>query len=123
MKLIKSLAPACLLVVALPALADERPDHFKGKPAGTVEQAIANLNESHPKLEALVEKDSLSPQELHEIHVLTYTLENALETLRAEHARLAEVLEEVHLASESADSATVKRGGREYLELAEQLLP
>lgn len=123
MKLIASLTLACALVLALPALAEDRPDHYAAKPAQTVEQALANLHEHNAKLAVLMEKEALTPEEVNQVHLLTYTLENALERLRDEYERLAEVLEEVHLASESVDADTVQRSGRDYLERAQKLIP
>ncbi|MEX1033154.1 MAG: DUF6746 family protein [Cellvibrionaceae bacterium] len=115
MKVINTLALVGTLAFTLPAVADERPDHFEGKPSPTLEVALGNLSEYNPRLAALLEKDTLSPEDLHQVHQLTYTLENALEKLASEQARVAELLEEVHQASERADSATVKASGRAYL--------
>jgi hypothetical protein len=125
MKLIVSLTLACALALALalPALAEDRPDHYQAEQAETVEQAIANLHEYNAKLASLMEKEALTPEEVNQVHLLTYTLENALERLRDEYERLAEVLEEVHLASESVDADTVQRSGRDYLERAQKLIP
>ncbi|HEY7773612.1 MAG TPA: DUF6746 family protein, partial [Marinagarivorans sp.] len=55
-------------------------------------------------------------EDLNEVHILTYTLENALEKLGSEREQLAELLEQVHKASEGADSDTVKTSGRAYLQ-------
>ncbi|MCH8543662.1 MAG: hypothetical protein LAT61_08835 [Alcanivorax sp.] len=104
------------------ALAD-RADHFEGLPADTLEQAVANLSEYNRKLAALVAQDSLSPQDMHAVHQLTYTLENALERIHTELGDLAEVLEEVHVASETADPDTVLQQGRAYLDKARTLVP
>ncbi|MFO8153835.1 DUF6746 family protein [Thioalkalivibrio sp.] len=123
MRLITSLTLAGTLVLALPVLAEDRPDHFQGKPSETVEEALAVLNEHNPRLEALLAKDTLTPQEVGDVHQLTYTLENALETIANEHERVAELLEEVHLASEANDADTVRRSGREYLERSQKLIP
>jgi DNA repair ATPase RecN len=125
MKRIASLTLACAvaLALALPALAVDRPDHYQAKQAETVEQALANLHEYNAKLASLMEKESLTPEELNQVHLLTYTLENALEKLRDEHEKLAEVLEEVHQASESADADEVQRSGRDYLERVQKLIP
>lgn len=124
MRLIPSLTLACTLALAMPVLAEDRPGHFQGKPAETVEEALAILHEQNPRLEALVERDTLTSQEVVvEVHQLTYTLENALEVLADEHERVAELLEEVHVASEANDAATVKRSGREYLERLQKLIP
>jgi hypothetical protein len=116
MKLATVFAFAGALVVAMPAFATERPDHYQPKPSPTLEAALANLTEFNPKLAALLEKDSLTPEELNQVHQLTYTLEAALEKLGSEQARVAELLEEVHVASEKNDSSTVKTSGRAYLE-------
>jgi mannitol-1-phosphate/altronate dehydrogenase len=70
-------------------LAQERPDHFKGKPAPTLEAALANLTEYNAKLEALLKQANLGPKELFQVHQLSYTLEMALEKLGQEQARLA----------------------------------
>ena len=118
-----TLAFALPLALALPALAEDRPDHYEAEQAETVEQALANLHEYNAKLASLVEKEALTPEELNQVHLLTYTLENALKRLRDEHERLAEVLEEVHVASEALDTDTVQRNGREYLERAQRLVP
>ena len=48
--------------------------------------------------------------------------QDALEKLREEMEDLAEVLEEVHLASENADPETVKSKGRDYLETSRQVI-
>ncbi|BEH15553.1 DUF6746 family protein [Marinobacter shengliensis] len=116
MKLMTTFALVGAFALAAPALADERPDHFEAKPSPTLEAALDNLAEYNPKLAALVEKESLNPEDLNDVHQLTYTLEQALEKLGEEKDRVAALLEEVHLASESADAETVKRSGKAYLE-------
>ncbi|MFO8003549.1 DUF6746 family protein [Thioalkalivibrio sp.] len=123
MKRIASLTLACALALALPALAEDRPDHYQAEQAETVEQALANLHEYNAKLAPLMEKEALTPEEVNQVHLFTYTLENALERLRDEYERLAEVLEEVHVASEFLDADTVQRSGRDYLERAQRLIP
>lgn len=116
MKSITTWALLGALALATPVLADERPDHFEGEPSPTLEAALANLAEYNARLATLVDQDNLSAGELHQVHELTYTLENALERLDSERARLAELLEEVHQASERADVDTVKASGRAYLD-------
>lgn len=106
-----------LVLLSLSALSQaEKVDHFEGVPSPTLEAALANLTEFNVELEVLLKKDSLSPEDHHKIHELTYTLENAIQKLGSEQQRLAEILEEVHLASETADSKTVKGSGHAYLE-------
>jgi len=116
MKLLTILGLLAAMSFVSPVMADERPDHFEAKPSPTLEAALDNLAKYNPELAALVEKKSLSPADLNHVHQLTYTLEQALEKLGEEKDRVAVLLEEVHLASESADAETVKRSGRAYLD-------
>jgi hypothetical protein len=96
----------------------DRADHFKGLPADTLEEAVTNFSEYNEKLRAILARDELTAADIGTIHELTYTLENALEKINAEFAALAETLEEVHVASETADYGRVKEKGREYLSTA-----
>ena len=101
---------------------DERLDHFKGIPADTLEQAVTNFSEYNNKLAEILAKDNLSPKELHSVHELTYTLENALEKINVEFIELAKILETVHVASETGDAKTVKNQGTLYLNTALQII-
>lgn len=117
-------AGAIVLGLSATAMAhsdDARPAHFKGEPAATTEQALANLSEYNNKLEAVLSKNELTAADLHEVHQLTYTLENALERLQTDLTATAEVLEEVHVASETNDAATVKQRGADYLQATGKL--
>ena len=102
--------------------AEERPSHFKGMSSETLEQAVVNFSDYNGKLAKLLAQDTLSPQELHQVHELTYTLENALEKINAEFAELAKTLEAVHIASESGDAKTTKEEGARYLKTARQVV-
>jgi hypothetical protein len=114
-----NLLRASLLTVAfgfaLPALADDRPQHFEGEPAESLEQALANFAEYNARIAAVLEQDELDPTDLGRIHELTYTLENALERIDDEYDRLEEQLEELHLASEGADTDKARQLGETYL--------
>lgn len=111
----------CLVVSGIAQGDDERPDHFKGKPARTLDEAVANFSEYNDRLAALLEKE-LSPQDAHQVHELTYTLENALEKIRSEFSELSTMLENVHVASEHADVATIKTEGKAYLDSARKAI-
>lgn len=111
-----------LFVVAAPAFADDRVDHFKGEPSKTLDQALANLAAYNEKLSAVIGNETLTPQQMHEVHVLTYTLENAVARIDDELEEIAENLEAVHKASEHADPATVKARGKLYLEASGKLV-
>ncbi|HSH28776.1 MAG TPA: DUF6746 family protein [Thiohalobacter sp.] len=112
----------CALSLSQPGLADDRPAHYAGEPAETLEQAVTNLSEYNTRLARILEQSELSSKDLHEIHQITYTLENALERLEEEVEELAEVLEEVHLASENADVGTVRARGSLYLESLRKII-
>lgn len=121
------LKPAILILLSFLAsgvvvAGEGRPEHFKGLPADTLAQAVANFSEYNSKLEGLIQQEHLSPQDMHEVHILTYTLENALAKIHAEFTALAEPLEAVHLASERAEPETVKIQGRSYLDSARQII-
>ena len=90
--------------------------HFKGVPSQTYEQAVSNLAEYNPKLAAIVAKEKLTPKDMADIHQLTYTLENAIERIKAHLEATAETLEVVHQASEKAKYDTARAQGRAYLE-------
>lgn len=103
-------------------LADDRPDHYQGKPAETLEQAMANFAEYNQKLADILGKKELQAADMHKVHELTYTLENALEKIRDELEELAETLEDIHVASEHANIADVKKHGTVYLETARKIV-
>ena len=103
------------------ALADERPDHFEGEKAASLEEALSHLASYNAKLEAVLAKDELGPEDTAEVHQLTYTLENALAKIKSEVEGLEETLEEVHVASERYEVETVRSQGRKYLDDAAKL--
>ena len=101
--------------------ADERPDHYKGKPSNTLEQAVANFSEYNQRLKVLLASE-LTPMAMVEIHELTYTLEVALEKIHSETAKLKDALEEVHVSSEHMDMENAKRSGDAYIKTAQTLM-
>ena len=101
---------------AVPAHADHgQVDHAEGKPAPNLEAAVQNLREYNRKLDQRLSQE-LDGETLHEIHMLSYTLENALQRLDKDLASIANVLEGMHLASERGDVDAVKSHARTYLE-------
>lgn len=100
----------------------QRPDHFKGKKAETLNEAVANFSEYNKKLSTILAKRDLTPTDMAKVHELTYTLENALNNIRAELATLAQTLEEVHVASERQDVKAVKARGQSYLLTAREIV-
>lgn len=99
-----------------------RTAHSKGEPAETLQQAVTNMREYNEKLEAVLAKGELTAMDMHEVHMLTYTLENALQRVQTELAETADVLEEVHIASETGKPEVVKEKGQVYLQATGTLL-
>lgn len=110
------------IVASRPAAADERPDHYQAKPAETLQQAVANLNEYNDRLASILAGDEIGVAEMNDVHQLTYTLETALARLDAELAAAADALETVHQASESRDGAAIRQAGRRYLDTLAEIL-
>ena len=113
----------CLGLASFTLHADERPDHYKGKPSENLEEAFRNLTEYNDNLAKLLGSAELGKQQMHEIHQLTYTLENALQRIDKELDTAEDLLETVHLASERADVKTVREKGKSYLQQSSLLLP
>ncbi|MFQ3578066.1 MAG: DUF6746 family protein [Verrucomicrobiia bacterium] len=115
-----------LVVVAIlalyPANAEERPAHFSGKEAPTLEDALANLKEANAELAHILRKEELEGADLLRVHMLTYTIENALEKIGEEQVRLAELMEKVHVAAEMNDAQTVKTQGATFLKESAPLI-
>lgn len=124
LKAIGSLALASVVASGVASTAnaseDERYDHFEGDTSPTIEAALANLVEYNQKLQEAME-GGLTPQEMAEIHQMTYTLENALKRLDEELEATAASLEEVHLASETMQGEVVSEQGRAYLEKVQKI--
>ncbi|TVS00543.1 MAG: hypothetical protein EA406_00405 [Rhodospirillales bacterium] len=101
---------------------DARVDHYKGLPAETLDDAVKNFSEYNRRLEAILDKNELTSDDLDAVHQLSYTLENALEKIREELSALAEILEEVHVASETGEADRVIAEGGAYLSVARKLI-
>lgn len=117
------LTTLCSGLIATAAVADDdRPEHFKGEPAPDLETAVSNFSSYNQELASLLEQDELSPEDLAEIHQLSYTLENALGKISEEVDSMAVTLEEVHLGSETDDPERVQSNGETYLKAAQTLV-
>lgn len=110
-----------ILFAGAPLAQAERAAHFEGEAAPTLDAALANLTEHNAHLAELITQETLDPHALHAVHQLTYTLENAVETLRNELEAAAEALEAVHIASETSDPDTVRSAGQQYLDTLNQI--
>ena len=103
--------------------AEQRVDHFKGKPSATLEQAVANFSSENDRLRVLLSKKELSPQDLIAIHELTYTLEVALAKINTEMSALSNSLENLHQASERLDETGARTHGDTYLKKVQTIFP
>jgi hypothetical protein len=113
-----------LIVMSLssPGQAEDRLVHFKGKSAETLEQAVSNFSEANTRMAEVLAKKTLAPMDMHEVHQLTYTLENALKKINKELEGLEETLEKVHVASESGKVDVVRAQGKDYLDIARKVI-
>ena len=100
---------------------DDRPDHFKGEPSATLDQAMANFSQYNRQLGEILAKDELGPEDTAKIHELTYTLENALAKIKDGVEVLEESLEAVHVSSERFELDVVRAEGARYLDTAAKL--
>lgn len=97
-------------------VADERPEHFEGKEARSVAEATANISKYNTKLREILSQSEMTPKDIHTIHQLTYTLENALKRIESEIENTEETLEDLHLASEAFDDKKIRLLGNRYLD-------
>lgn len=121
------LVPALALVLGTAMVAHghnhDRYDHFEGEEAATLESAVANFSAYNTKLADVLEHDELDAEALMTIHQITYTLENALEKIEDELDELADVLEDLHKASETGDVDAARKHGDAYLDTARKVIP
>jgi hypothetical protein len=101
---------------------NDRPEHFKGLMPKDIKEAVEHFSEYNAKLGNIIAQKHLSPEDLHTVHELTYTIENALGMLSNELGLLAETLEAVHIASEHADPKTVQEQGQRYIDGAKKII-
>ncbi len=115
-----ALLTCAALTFPVSSLAEEV-EHFEGKQSTTLEAAVANFSEYNKKLETIL-KGELTPEAMNDVHQLTYTLENALGKINEEFDGLAVTLEEIHLASERADTDGVASHGKSYLQTSRTVI-
>lgn len=97
-------------------------EHFKGLKPSTYQQAQVYLNEYNAKLATIVEDGIITPNEMAEVHQLTYTLENSLKRMKDSLEQIEEVLELVHKDSEHGRYEQGLINARQYLNDSQVLL-
>jgi hypothetical protein len=115
-------APVFALGLCGVARADDRPAHFKGEQAATLDEALAHLATYNAQLRDILARDELGPEDTAKSHERTYPLGNALGRIESEVEAMAESLEDVHVASERFELETVRTQGRRYLDASSKLV-
>ena len=113
--------PLAAVLAATPVLAQDRVDHYAPQPSDTLDQALSNFAEYNTIMAGIMAKDSLTPNDMEDVHQLTYTLEVALAKLIEESTELAQRLEYVHQASEGSNGDRLREYGLTYLETAQKI--
>ena len=106
--------------------ADDKPiKHVEVEDISVASEAKNVFNETTLRLKSM---QSLNAQELHDIHMITYSLEKAVAYYvinsngerKTSAEEIAEVVEKIHLASENGRSAQVRAHLDVYFELADE---
>ncbi|MCX4189779.1 DUF6746 family protein [Methylophaga sp. OBS3] len=121
MKFIHSVAAAILSFGVVTLSYADPVEHFQGKPAENLAEAVNNFNAGNQRLAKLMDKESLTAADVAAIHKLTYTLENALAKINADLDQLAVTLEAIHLGSEEGDVEKVSVETTKYLAVTNDL--
>lgn len=115
-----------LFSFAAQSSADDKPiKHIEVEDISVASEAKNVFNETTLRLKSM---QSLNAQELHDIHMITYSLEKAVAyyVINSNGERknsaeeIAEVVEKIHLASENDRSTQVRTHLDEYFELADE---
>lgn len=109
-------AAFCFPGVAVLAADETRPAHREVSIPATPEAAWAILQRDGALLQRYLQKQSLTGVDLHEIHMLSYSLEVAVHRLRSDWERIANDLEEMHLNSESGNAEKTRAHAEAFLE-------
>ena len=124
MKTILSILLALIIVSTQSVLADGAIKHVDLPDITTMEEAESVFATTTTQLK---EKKLLNPQELHEIHMITYSLEKAIayfvESLKDDQQamakEMAEIVELIHISSENNRSDETRANLERYFYQAE----
>lgn len=98
------------------AYCEEKYSHFPAIESTDLQTAICNIQTYNQKLNAILRKPELTAQDMVKVHELTYTLENAVNFLKASLEQTSVDLEKVHKASEVLDASIIKNAGKAYMD-------
>tara|TARA_R110002049_G_scaffold281887_1_gene461537 strand:+ start:18 stop:413 length:396 start_codon:yes stop_codon:yes gene_type:complete len=122
-------AIAMALTLSSAALADEkqaeqvpeRVAHYQGRQAADLDEALTLLRETNAELRELL-AGKVGEYDMHDIHSLSYTLEDALADVREALAVAADDLESMHFYSEGLKRDEVIEYGNAYLDTMERIV-
>lgn len=99
----------------MPPAGAERIHHYEGDVMENAEAATKALHAKVAEIDEILKADKLEVAQLEHIHEISYTLENAIDKLRAEKAgdeatldTIDEAIQAVHFASENHEEAKVR---------------
>jgi hypothetical protein len=95
---------------------EEKYSHFPAIASTDLPNALCNINAYNEKLSAILSQSALTAQDMVKVHELTYTLENAVNYLKASLEQASIDLEKVHKASEILNERTIIKSGKRYLD-------
>ncbi|MBK5942531.1 hypothetical protein CCR79_01370 [Halorhodospira halophila] len=95
--------------------------HYEGEEPEGLAEALTLLAERQERLEELLAADALADEAFHEIHEMSYTLENAVERIQGDVDRMAEHVEAIHLGSERLDEDAIREHAGELEALLREL--
>ena len=93
----------------------DRVAHYQGKQASDLAEAMVNLREANARLAELLSGE-VGEYDIHDIHSLSYTLEESLAAIRKELADLQGDVESMHFYSEGLNREEVIQYGNAYLD-------
>ncbi len=106
----------CLSPFAIAAeAADNRVAHYQAAQADSVEATLRNLREANRKLTELLAGE-VTDHDIHDIHSLSYTLEDSLQGLIKELRSLHDTVADMHWQSEGLKREAVIDYGEAYLD-------
>ena len=109
------------LPLSVVASDNDEPDHFEGLPSESLPEALYHLRAYNMQLAEIVLSEELTAEDLGNIHIMSYTMENALKKLAEEVSELADTLEAVHHGSETMEFDEVSTAAKKYLIKSDQL--
>ncbi|TVS02016.1 MAG: hypothetical protein EA407_10520 [Rhodobacteraceae bacterium] len=117
---------ALILALAMrttPAYADDGVDRHDAEKSADLTAAMVTFSESSKRMVTMLARSNMTRETMEEIHQLTYTLDVALAKIIEAATELADLLEEIHLASERSDAEKLSRVTDSYLAIAGHLPP